>query len=70
VKEQRASPELLRRSLEARDRHIARRIGETLADGEIGILFIGAAHDVRRYCDPTIAVAVLSSDAPQTRNIS
>jgi hypothetical protein len=68
VKERRADPELLRRSLEARDRHIARRIAETLVDGEIGILFIGAAHDVARFCDPTIDVAVLS-DAPQTRNI-
>jgi hypothetical protein len=67
VKDRRASPELLRRSLEARDRYIAGRIGETLADGEIGILFIGAAHDVRRFCDPAIDVAVLS-DAPKTRN--
>ncbi len=70
VKERRASPELLRRSLEARDRYIARRIEETLADGEIGILFIGAAHDVRRFCDPTIDVAVLSSGAPKTRDIA
>lgn len=69
VKERRASPELLRRSLEARDRHIARRIAETLAEGEIGILFIGAAHDVARFCDPTIEVAVLSSGVPQTRDI-
>ncbi len=69
VKERRADPELLRRSLEARDRYIARRIAETLADGEIGILFIGAAHDVARFCDPTIEVAVLSSDVPQTRKL-
>ncbi len=69
IKERRDSPGLLRRSLEARDRHIAGRIAETLGDGEIGILFIGAAHDVARVCDPTIEVAVLSSSVQQTRGI-
>lgn len=69
IKEQRASPELLRRSLEARDRYIAGRIAATLAEGEIGILFIGAAHDVARHCDPSIEVAVLASGTPQTRDI-
>ena len=68
IKEQRASPELLRRSLVARDRHIAGRIAQTLAEGEIGILFIGAAHDVARHCDPSIHVAVLSSDATHKRD--
>jgi len=67
VKEGRASPDLLRRSLEARDRYIANRIGETLAEGEIGILFIGAAHDVARFCDPSIKVAVLASGARNNR---
>jgi hypothetical protein len=66
IKERRASPELLRRSLEARDRYIAHRINETLAEGDIGILFIGAAHDVARFCDPTIKVAFLASGAQQT----
>jgi hypothetical protein len=68
IKEQRASPELLRRSLVARDRHIAGRIAQTLAEGETGILFIGAAHDVARHCDPSIHVAVLSSDATHKRD--
>jgi hypothetical protein len=67
IKEFRASPEMLRRSLEARDRYIANRIGETLGPGEIGILFIGAAHDVARFCDPTIRVAVLASGAQHLR---
>jgi hypothetical protein len=67
VKEQRASPELVRRSLEARDRYIAGRIDDTLAEGEIGILFIGAAHDVARFCDQTIKVAVLASGVQNTR---
>ncbi len=67
IKDGRASPDLLRRSLEARDRYIANRIGETLAEGEIGILFIGAAHDVARFCDPSIKVAVLASGARNNR---
>lgn len=65
IKQQRATAAFLRRSLDARDRYIAGRIDETLRDGEIGILFIGAAHDVARYCDPKIEVAVLASDAPR-----
>jgi hypothetical protein len=69
IKEGRDSPDLLRRSLEARDRYIAGRIAETLAEGEIGILFIGAAHDVARHCDPAIQVALLASGAPQSRDI-
>jgi hypothetical protein len=36
-----------RRLLNRRDQFIARRIGETLADGGTGILFIGAYHRVR-----------------------
>lgn len=67
VKESRASPELLRRSLDLRDRYVANRINRTLADGEIGILFIGAAHDVARFCDQTIKVAVLASGVRNTR---
>lgn len=67
IKDGRASPDLLRRSLEARDRYIADRIGSTLAEGEIGILFIGAAHDVARFCDPSIKVAVLASGARNNR---
>lgn len=62
IKQQRATVESLHRSLANRDRYIARRIADTLKDDEIGILFIGAAHDVARFCDPTIKVAVLTSD--------
>jgi hypothetical protein len=68
IKDRRASPDLLRRSLEARDRYMAGRISETLAEGEIGILFVGAAHNVARFCDPSINVAVLSSTASPTRD--
>jgi hypothetical protein len=67
VKDYRGSPEMLRRSLEARDRYIANRIGATLCADEVGILFIGAAHDVARFCDPTIRVAVLASGAQYNR---
>lgn len=62
IKQQRATVEFLRRSLAERDSYIARRIANSLKAGEIGILFIGAAHDVARFCDPTIEVAVLASD--------
>jgi hypothetical protein len=34
------------RLLRQRDDFVARRIGESLSDGETGILFIGASHDV------------------------
>lgn len=32
--------------VELRDEYIAKRIGETLLDGETGILFIGKSHDI------------------------
>lgn len=41
----RRKQDLLRR----RDAYIARRIGETLHEGEMGILFLGLLHDVRPY---------------------
>ena len=63
IKEHRATPEFLRHSLDARDHAIARRIEETLYDGEIGILFIGAAHDVARHCDSAIEIGVFSSES-------
>lgn len=37
------------RLLNKRDRFIAQRINETLNDGEKGVLFIGAFHDVRKW---------------------
>jgi len=42
--------------LEERDRFIAARIDETLAENELGILFIGALHQVQRYLTPRITV--------------
>lgn len=47
--------------LERRDRFIAGRIDETLGPGDLGILFIGALHDVGRYLPGDIRVATLSS---------
>lgn len=45
--------------LEQRDRFIARRIAETLGEHELGILFIGALHEVHRYLPPHIKVEYL-----------
>jgi len=41
-----------------RDKYIAQRIGESLMEGQYGMLFIGATHDVVRYLDPTIDLFV------------
>ena len=46
--------------LEARDRFIADRIDATLGDGEDGILFIGALHDVAKFLPQRIRVEYLS----------
>jgi len=43
----------------ARDRFIARRINETLADGGVGALFIGAYHDIVPHLARDIAVRQL-----------
>jgi pheromone shutdown protein TraB len=45
--------------LEARDRFIAGRIAETLGDGEDGILFIGALHDVAKFLPRRVRVEYL-----------
>lgn len=37
------------RLLDERDRFIAGQIGDTLKDGETGVLFIGAYHNVKKY---------------------
>jgi hypothetical protein len=42
--------------LKSRDEYIARKIGETLAAGETGILFIGAYHDVASRLDEDVRV--------------
>ncbi len=51
--------EAARQGLEARDRFVAGRINETLADGECGLLFMGLKHQVEQYLDPDIAVQYL-----------
>ncbi|MBI5886768.1 MAG: hypothetical protein HZB85_09355 [Deltaproteobacteria bacterium] len=42
--------------LRRRDEFIARRINETLEDGETGVLFVGAYHDVARWLASDISV--------------
>ena len=42
-----------------RDRFVARTIDETLSEGEVGILFMGAYHDVISHLAPDIAVEQL-----------
>ena len=50
------SPQELENVLTQRDLYVARRIDKTLNEGEIGILFMGAAHQVCRVlpCDISI----------------
>jgi hypothetical protein len=48
--------------LKSRDEYIARRIGETLAAGETGILFIGAYHDVASRLDEDIRVGQIKNN--------
>jgi len=43
--------------LDARDRFMARRISETLAPGETGILFVGMLHSLEPHLAPDIHVA-------------
>lgn len=45
----------------ARDAFIARRIDETLAVDELGVLFIGMAHDVARHLDEDVHARLLVS---------
>lgn len=45
--------------LQARDEYIASRINSTLMDGETGILFIGAEHDVTPWLDRDIEIVDL-----------
>ncbi len=52
---QQVSPGQRRRLLERRDANIAQAINATLREGEVGVLFIGAGHDVR----PSLADDIL-----------
>ncbi len=53
--------------LRRRDRFIARRIDETLKEGETGILFAGMAHQVDRYLPKDINVSYLIFRLPFKR---
>jgi hypothetical protein len=55
----RGKDELMRK----RDAYIANRINSTLKDGETGLLFIGAAHNVRPGLAPDIEVTDMTQDA-------
>jgi hypothetical protein len=46
--------------LAQRDRFIAKRIDQTLKEGEVGLLFIGASHRVRSYLPKDIKIIPLS----------
>ena len=46
--------ELSQLVLEKRDRFIARRVSETLQDGEVGLMFLGLLHALERYLPPDI----------------
>mgnify|MGYP001597819427 CR=1 FL=1 len=45
--------------LTKRDTYIANRIDKTLSNGELGILFIGAAHDIKEKIPVDIQVEIL-----------
>ena len=47
--------------LDERDGYIARRIDATLGEGQTGILFIGAAHQVEKHLPPDVMVRRLDT---------
>lgn len=50
--------ELCTRACEERDRFIAKRIAETLKEGEMGLLYVGAGHQVENYLPGALEVSV------------
>lgn len=52
------------RLLRQRDEFVGRRVGETLKDGEVGILFIGLMHRVDQFLPPDIEVQYLIHRLP------
>ncbi len=50
--------------LSKRDAYIAKRIGETLKEGETGILFMGIKHEVDKYLPKDIEISYLISRLP------
>jgi hypothetical protein len=55
--------ELSRRMLEARDAFIARRVDETLEEGETGLLFLGMLHSMRGRLPPSVDLKLLGPGA-------
>ena len=51
-------------SLAARDQFIAARISHTLQNGELGLVFLGAAHRIEHLLAPDIRVRVLTGCLP------
>jgi hypothetical protein len=47
--------------LELRDRFMADRINDTLKEGDIGVLFVGALHSVAEKLSPDIEVSMLAA---------
>ena len=45
--------------IEERDKYIAENINKTLKDGETGFLFIGLAHEVQKFLDPSIKYEII-----------
>lgn len=54
------------RLLNKRDEFIAKRIDETLKDGETGVIFIGACHNIKRYLPKNIQIKEIK-DADRVR---
>lgn len=52
--------------LNKRDEFIAKRIDETLKDGETGVIFIGAYHNIKRYLPKNIQIKEIK-DADRIR---
>ncbi len=49
---------------ELRDKHIADTVSATLKEGEIGMLFLGAGHDVSRFLPADIGTELLDERLP------
>ncbi|MBU4561241.1 hypothetical protein L6386_04685 [bacterium] len=56
-----------RELLTKRDAYIAKRIDETLKEGETGILFMGIKHEVDKYLPKDIEISYLIHRLPFTR---
>ena len=59
-----ACAERNRRVLDMRDRYIAERIGQTLKQGETGLIFLGMLHSLKGRLSNDIQVTQLGSEIP------